>query len=122
MLPQLPVLRLVLPRDTLAWRLTLIQQGIDWLKPHLKDVQQRVLVLGSDADRLIPSDAEAERLKKALPRARSRVLPNRSHAPMMEAGFDLVNIMQVWAVWLALAAQGGWWAGAWEALAAVAWA
>jgi hypothetical protein len=95
MLPQLPALRLVLPRDTLAWRLQLIQQGIAWLKPRLGDVQQRTLVLGSDRDLLIPSDREAGRLSKALPRARSRLLPGRSHAPLMEAGVDLVNILKV---------------------------
>lgn len=72
MLPQLPALRLVLPPETLSWRLQLIQQGIDWMKPRYKDVKQRALVLGSDRDMLIPSAEEAERLRKALPRARSR--------------------------------------------------
>lgn len=94
MLPQLPALRIVLPPETLSWRLQLIQQGIDWLKPRYKDVKQRALVLGSDRDLLIPSAEEAERLKKALPRARTRVLTNRSHAPLMEAGVDLVDIMK----------------------------
>lgn len=95
MLPQLPALRLVLPPETLSWRLQLIQQGIDWMKPRYKDVKQRALVLGSDRDFLIPSDKEAERLQKELPRARSRILQNRSHAPLMEAGVDLYNIMKV---------------------------
>jgi hypothetical protein len=72
MLPQLPALRLVLPPETLSWRLQLIQQGIDWMKPRYKEVKQRALVLGSDRDLLIPSAEEAERLRKALPRARSR--------------------------------------------------
>lgn len=72
MLPQLPALRLVLPPETLSWRLQLIQQGIDWMKPRYKEVKQRALVLGSDRDMLIPSGEEAERLRKALPRARSR--------------------------------------------------
>lgn len=72
MLPQLPALRLVLPPETLSWRLQLIQQGIDWMKPRYKEVKQRALVLGSDRDLLIPSSEEAERLRKALPRARSR--------------------------------------------------
>jgi hypothetical protein len=65
------------------------------MKPRYKDVKQRALVLGSDRDLLIPSAEEAERLGKELPRARSRVLQNRSHAPLMEAGVDLYNIMQV---------------------------
>lgn len=93
--PQLGALRLVLPPETLAWRLTLLQQGSAWLTPRLKDIQQRVLVLAGDQDLLIPSREEAVRLGKALPRARSRILPNRSHALLQEAGVDLVQLLEV---------------------------
>uniref|UniRef100_A0A383WM75 Phospholipid/glycerol acyltransferase domain-containing protein n=1 Tax=Tetradesmus obliquus TaxID=3088 RepID=A0A383WM75_TETOB len=92
--PQLGALRLVLPPETLAWRLTLLQQGSAWLTPRLKDIQQRVLVLAGDQDLLIPSREEAARLGKALPRARSRILPNRSHALLQEAGVDLVQLLE----------------------------
>jgi pimeloyl-ACP methyl ester carboxylesterase len=93
--PQLGALRLVLPPETLAWRLQLLQQGSTWLTPRLKDIQQRVLVLAGEQDLLIPSKDEAQRLGKALPRARTRVLPNRSHALLQEAGVDLYQLMEV---------------------------
>jgi pimeloyl-ACP methyl ester carboxylesterase len=93
--PQLAALRLVLPADTLAWRLKLLQQGSQWVNSRLGEVQQRVLVLAGDKDLLIPSDKEAERLGKELPRARTRILRDRSHALLQEAGIDLVNLIQV---------------------------
>jgi pimeloyl-ACP methyl ester carboxylesterase len=93
--PQLGALRLVLPPETLAWRLQLLQQGSSWLTPRLKDIQQRVLVLAGEQDLLIPSKDEAQRLGKALPRARTRVLPNRSHALLQEAGVDLYQLLEV---------------------------
>jgi hypothetical protein len=43
-------------------------------------VMQRVLVLASTLDLLIPSQAEAEELSKLLSHCRTRLLPNRSHA------------------------------------------
>jgi pimeloyl-ACP methyl ester carboxylesterase len=85
----------VLPPETLAWRLQLLQQGSSWLTPRLKDIQQRVLVLAGDQDLLIPSKDEAQRLGKVLPRARTRVLPNRSHALLQEAGVDLYQLLEV---------------------------
>eukprot|EP00878_Enallax_costatus_P029148 GHUV01031581.1.p1 GENE.GHUV01031581.1~~GHUV01031581.1.p1 ORF type:complete len:533 (+),score=165.63 GHUV01031581.1:165-1763(+) len=92
--PQLAALRLVLPPETLAWRLELLKQGSQWIRPRLKDVKQRVLVLSGEQDLLIPSKEEAEKLGKALPRARTKVLANRSHALLQEAGVDVVNILQ----------------------------
>lgn len=46
--PQLAALRLVLPPETLAWRLELLKQGSQWIKPRFKDVKQRVLVLSGE--------------------------------------------------------------------------
>ncbi|KAF6251663.1 alpha/beta-hydrolase [Scenedesmus sp. NREL 46B-D3] len=92
--PQLGALRLVLPPETLAWRLQLLQQGSTWITPRLKDIQQRVLVLAGEQDLLIPSKDEAQRLGKALPRARTKVLANRSHALLQEAGVDLFQLLE----------------------------
>ena len=64
------------------------------MSPRLKSVQQRVLVLAGEQDWLIPSAAEATRLGKELPRARTRVLPGRSHAMLQEAGLDIVQLMR----------------------------
>lgn len=97
--PQLAALRLVLPPETLAWRLQLLQEGSKWIKPKLKDIQQRVLVLSGEQDFMIPSKEEAERLGKALRRVRTRVLTGRGHALLQEAGVDLVQLLQVRQAW-----------------------
>lgn len=92
--PQLAALRLVLPADTLAWRLELLKEGSKYVNSRLGEIQQRVLVLAGDKDLLIPSNNEAERLGKKLPRCRARVLKDRSHALLQEAGIDLVDLMK----------------------------
>ena len=43
---------------------------------------------------MLPSKEEGPRLVKALPRARVRYFPGRSHAILMEAGVDVVAVMQ----------------------------
>jgi pimeloyl-ACP methyl ester carboxylesterase len=93
--PQLAALRLVLPAETLAWRLELLKQGSGYVNSRLKEVKQRVLVIAADKDLLIPSNEEAERLGKRLPRCRTRILKDRSHSLLQEAGVDLVQIIQV---------------------------
>lgn len=47
---------------------------------------QRVLVIASTLDLLIPSQSEAEELPKLLPHCRTRLLQNRSHA-VLQVGF-----------------------------------
>ncbi len=65
----------ILPPNTLAWKLSLLQQGNDILEDArvYARVKQRVLVLTSDGDLLIPSGEEGERLQRKLPRAQSKV-------------------------------------------------
>lgn len=45
-------------------------------------VYQRVLVVASTLDLLIPSQSEAEELPKLLPHCRTALLQNRSHAAL----------------------------------------
>ncbi|GMH38045.1 hypothetical protein BSKO_05929 [Bryopsis sp. KO-2023] len=81
-------------RDLLQWRLTLMQQGVERFDKIILDVQQRCLVVVGEGDWLLPSAKEAERLQKSLPRARTVVLPQRSHVLLQEAGVDLIEIMK----------------------------
>lgn len=93
--PQLSALRLILPQDTLAWRLSLLKQGSQYVEPLLKEVKQRVLLLASERDFLIPSESEAKRLANIVPRCRSKILRGRSHSLLQEAGVNLVDILKV---------------------------
>lgn len=93
LLPELAALRLVLPPETLAWRLALLKEGAASVNGILGKVPQRVLLVTGSADFVIPSGSEGPRLQKALPRCRLRSLPLRSHAMLQEAGVSLVRIM-----------------------------
>lgn len=94
MLPELAALRVVLPADTLQWKLQLLRTGSTAIEPRLPEVQQRVLLVAGENDLLIPSAEEAKRLARKLPRCNTRVLPGRSHALLQEAGVDLVSILK----------------------------
>jgi pimeloyl-ACP methyl ester carboxylesterase len=94
LLSQLPLLADLLPPETLAWKLKLLQQGCAAVAPRLGDVPQRVLLIIGDQDLLIPSKEEGPRLQRALPRAHLRVEKGRSHALLQEGGVDLVAIME----------------------------
>lgn len=83
----------ILPRDTLAWKLQLLQEGNDAVDKILGDVAQRVLVLTSDADLLIPSADEGTRLQRLLPRADANTLQGHGHALLQEAGVDLMTLL-----------------------------
>lgn len=94
LLSQLPLLADLLPPETLAWKLKLLQQGCVEVAPILGQVPQRVLLIIGDQDLLIPSKEEGPRLQRALPRAHLRVEKGRSHALLQEGGVDLVAIME----------------------------
>jgi pimeloyl-ACP methyl ester carboxylesterase len=94
LLAQLPLLADLLPPETLAWKLKLLEQGCATVAPILGQVPQRVLLVIGDQDLLIPSKEEGHRLQRALPRAHLRVEKGRSHALLQEGGVDLVAIME----------------------------
>lgn len=93
-LGQLGALGEQLPPATLDWRLKLMRGAVKALEPQLKKVEQRVLVVVGDEDRLLPSVEEAERLRRGLQRASVRVLPGAGHSLLQERGVGLLSIMR----------------------------
>lgn len=73
LIPQLGYLAKILPPAVLQWKLELLKQGNQVVKPLLTKIQQRVFLLTADNDFLIPSKQEGPRLKKLLPRCRHEV-------------------------------------------------
>jgi hypothetical protein len=78
LLPQLGALAVILPPETLAWKLRLLDMGNRFIADRVSAVTQRVLLLVSDGDLLLPSGAEGRRLEKLLPRCTSKVCRRRS--------------------------------------------
>ena len=73
LIPQLGYLAKILPPAVLQWKLELLKQGNQVVKPLLPKIQQRVFLLTADNDFLIPSKQEGSRLKNLLPRCRHKV-------------------------------------------------
>ncbi len=79
--------------ESAAWRLSLLSQfSLDELP--LAGLSQPVLVIASEADRLLPSGAEADRLVSYLPNAQKTVLPKSGHACLLEREIQLEEILR----------------------------
>jgi len=87
-------LTVALPKETLAHRMQLLREGAEAAEAALADVEQRVLVLCSENDLLLPSREEGERLKRRLLRCETRVLEGSGHAALQEGGMDLLAILE----------------------------
>lgn len=81
--------------ESAAWRLSLLSQfSLDHLP--LSQIAQPVLVIASKADRLLPSDAEADRLVRYLPNAQKTVLAKSGHACLLETEVNLDAILRAY--------------------------
>jgi len=76
-----------------AWRLALLRQfRLEDLS--LDRVHQPVLILASEADRLLPSQREAKRLARFLPNTTIVQLPDSGHACLLENQINLSAILK----------------------------
>ena len=80
--------------ESAAWRLSLLSQ-FKLEELPLDNITQPVLVIVGGADRLLPSTAEAERLVTYLPNAQKTLLPESSHACLLEREVKLDEILRV---------------------------
>jgi pimeloyl-ACP methyl ester carboxylesterase len=80
------------PQKTSIWRLALLH---DFYLPdlQLKQLTQPILLIAGLADRLLPSDTEAQRLSQLLPNAKLLMLPKSGHACLLEADVNLYEIL-----------------------------
>lgn len=76
-----------------AWRLALLRQFRLEDLP-LDRVRQPVLILASEADRLLPSQREAKRLARFLPDTTIVQLPESGHACLLENQLNLSAILK----------------------------
>jgi pimeloyl-ACP methyl ester carboxylesterase len=81
-----------------AWRLALLNQFRLEELP-LDGVRVPVLILASGADRLLPSQREAERLARHLPNATIVLLPDSGHACLLESQLNLSAILKAQDLW-----------------------
>ncbi|CAN0920527.1 Phytyl ester synthase 1, chloroplastic [Linum grandiflorum] len=84
----------IIPKETLAWKLKLIQSGAAYANSRLHAVKAEVLLLASGQDNLLPSKDEAERLKKVLQNCTVRYFKDNGHTLLMEEGLSLLTIIK----------------------------
>ena len=95
LIPQLGYLAKILPPAVLQWKLELLKQGNQVVKPLLPNIQQRVFLLTADNDFLIPSKQEGPRLKNLLPRCRHEVCVSVAVSCMLGVTVDWVFLLRL---------------------------
>lgn len=93
----LAAMQAVRPRSA-AWRLALLSQFRLEDLP-LERIRQPVLILASGADRILPSQREAERLACHLSSATTVLLPDSGHACLLENQLNLSAILKAQDLW-----------------------
>ncbi|KAJ6413853.1 hypothetical protein OIU84_006625 [Salix udensis] len=93
-LPSVSVLSDIIPKETLIWRLKLLQSAAAYANSRLHAVKAESLVLVSGNDNLLPSRDEARRLKSSLKNCKVRCFKNNGHSLLMEDGLNLLTIIK----------------------------
>ncbi|XP_010496412.1 PREDICTED: acyltransferase-like protein At3g26840, chloroplastic isoform X3 [Camelina sativa] len=81
-------------RETLLWKLKLLDAAAMFANAHLHLVQAQTLILSSGNDQLLPSKFEGKRLRKKLPKCEVRSFKDNGHCLFLEDGIDLVSIIK----------------------------
>ena len=81
------------PKRTLQRRLALMRE-FSVNESQLRQVSCPVLLVGAEADRILPSVDEAYRLAKIFPQSQVVRLPHAGHACLVEDGINLDEIMR----------------------------
>ena len=75
-----------------AWRISLLN-NFNLEEISLSKISQPVLIIASEADQLLPSVTEADRLLRYLPNATKVLLPESGHACLLEREIQLEKIL-----------------------------
>ncbi|XP_019098325.1 PREDICTED: acyltransferase-like protein At3g26840, chloroplastic [Camelina sativa] len=81
-------------RETLVWKLKLLDAASMFANAHLHLVQAQTLILSSGNDQILPSKFEGKRLRKKLPKCEVRSFKDNGHCLFLEDGIDLVSIIK----------------------------
>ncbi|XP_028770772.1 acyltransferase-like protein At1g54570, chloroplastic isoform X1 [Neltuma alba] len=94
LLPCLPDLADIIPKDTLLWKLKLLKSAAAHANSRLHAVKAEVLVLASGNDKMLPSEDEAKRLKSSLQHCKVRNFKDSGHTLLLEDGIGLLTIIR----------------------------
>ncbi|KAI3692046.1 hypothetical protein L6452_31855 [Arctium lappa] len=92
--PLLSLLGRILNKDTLTWRLELVESAAAYANSRLHAITAEVLVLASGKDNLVPSKNEAQRLSRLLKRCDVRSFEENGHAILLESGVNVLSAIK----------------------------
>ncbi|ESQ50022.1 hypothetical protein EUTSA_v10020241mg [Eutrema salsugineum] len=81
-------------RETLVWKLKLLDAAALFANAHLHLVKAQTLILSSGNDQILPSTGEGKRLRKKLTKCEVRSFNDNGHCLFLEDGIDLVSIIK----------------------------
>ncbi|CAI0396863.1 unnamed protein product [Linum tenue] len=90
----LSILSEILPKETLLWKLQLLETASSYANARLRAVKAQILILSSGKDQLLPSNEESQRLRAALPKSVIRTFDDNGHFLFLEDGVDLVTTLK----------------------------
>ncbi|KAI3690042.1 hypothetical protein L2E82_48017 [Cichorium intybus] len=93
-IPLLSAMTTIIPRDTLDWRIKLLESAAGYANSRLHTITAEVLILASGKDNLLPSKNEAQRLSRLLPRCNVRVFEENGHTILMENGVNVLSAIR----------------------------
>ncbi|KAG8648165.1 acyltransferase-like protein At1g54570, chloroplastic isoform X1 [Manihot esculenta] len=94
LLPLLSGLADIIPKETLLWKLKLLNSAAAYANSRLHAVKAEVLVLASGKDYMLPSADEAKRLKSSLQNCNVRLFKDHGHTILLEVGISLLTIIK----------------------------
>ncbi|KAL5061059.1 hypothetical protein RYX36_032663 [Vicia faba] len=94
LLPCLPELADIIPKDTLLWKIKLLKSAAAYTNSRLHAVRAEVLVLASGKDNMLPSVNEAQRLASTLKNCKIRIFKDNGHTLLLEDCIGLLTIIK----------------------------
>ncbi|KAI3841844.1 hypothetical protein MKX03_032181 [Papaver bracteatum] len=92
--PTIPVLADVWTKESLLWKLKMMEAASLYANSRIHAVKAQTLILASGRDQLLPSLEEAQRLSNLLPTCQIRNFNDSGHILFMEDGFNLVTVVK----------------------------
>eukprot|EP00249_Psilotum_nudum_P022181 c28408_g1_i2 orf=78-2234(+) len=94
LLPTLPRLSNVIPKEALLWKLKLLHSAAAYTNSRLHAVKAEVLLLVSGKDQVLPSTEEAKRLRSSLRNCRVRYFKDNGHTLLLERMTNLATVIK----------------------------
>ncbi|XP_071740804.1 phytyl ester synthase 1, chloroplastic-like [Rutidosis leptorrhynchoides] len=93
-LPSLTSLARIVPKDTLAWRLKLVESAAAYANSRLHAITAQVLVIASGNDYMLPSKYEAQRLSRLLKHCEVRLFEENGHTILLESDVNVLSVIK----------------------------